>query len=140
MFVNNDSAENASGAEATVVGTAGGGRGAVNKGVDPNGAPGVVGVGGVGRFNAPGTRLAEDDEDALESGGQEGGPTKLGVFGYARLETGYVEADDDETIGCPDAVIYGVSNEDVAAADGDITEEPGVDAVDFADRLLTLNK
>lgn len=132
MFVSNDSAENGCGAEATVVGTAGGGNGAVNIGDDPNGAPGVVGVGGLGR-----PRLDDGDEDALESGGHEGGPTKFGVFGYARLETGYVEPADD-VIGCPGAG-YGVSNEGAMgkAADG-ITEEPGVDAVDFADKLLTL--
>jgi hypothetical protein len=53
LFVNNDSAENGCGVEATVVGTAGGGNGAVNKGDDPNGAPGVVDDGGVGRFIAP---------------------------------------------------------------------------------------
>jgi hypothetical protein len=37
--------------------------------------------------------------------------------------------------------LYGVNNEGVMgkAADG-ITEEPGVDAVDFADKLLTLKK
>lgn len=99
LFVNNDSVENGCGVEATVVGTAGGGNGAVNKG-DPKEAPGVVGVGGVGRFNERSTRPVDDDEDAFDSGGQEGGPTKLGVFGYARLETGYVEV-DDETIGCP---------------------------------------
>lgn len=92
----NDSAENESGADATDVGTAGGGKGAVNKGDEPNGAP-EFGVGGVGR---PGAWLGEGDEDALDSGGQEGGPAMLGVFGYARLETGYVEA-ADETMGCP---------------------------------------
>lgn len=37
-------------------------------------------------------------------------------------------------------VLYGVSKEGVAALDGGITEEPGVDAVDFADKLLTLEK
>ena len=141
MFDNNDSAENERGVEATDVGTGcGGGNGAVNKGDDPNGAP-EFGVGGVGRLNEPGTILVDGDEDALdESGGQEGGPTKLCVFGYARLETGYVEA-VDETIAWPGAVLYGVNNEDVlekAAADGGITEEPGVVAVDFADKLLTL--
>lgn len=35
LFVSNDSAENGCGTEATEVGTAGGGRGAVNKGDDP---------------------------------------------------------------------------------------------------------
>lgn len=123
--------------EATVVGTAGGGSGAVNRGDDPKGAPGVVGVGGVGRLIAPGTRLVDGDEDALDSDGHDGGPTKPGAFGYARLETGYGEADDD-AMGCPGMVLYGVSKEGVAAVDGGITEEPGVDAVDFADKLLTL--
>jgi hypothetical protein len=92
LLVISDSAEKESGAEATVVGTAGGGSGAVNNGDEPNGAP-VLEMGGVGRLSAPGTRLDEGDEDALESGGQEG------VFGYARLETGYVVA--DETMGAP---------------------------------------
>jgi hypothetical protein len=78
LFVNNDSAEKESGAEeATVVGTAGGGSGAVNKGDDPNGAPGVVGIGGVGRFIVPGTRLVDGDEDALDSGCHDGGPAML---------------------------------------------------------------
>jgi hypothetical protein len=105
----------------------------VNKGDDPNGAPG--GPGGVGRL-----RLAEGDGDALESGGHDGGPTMPGVFGYARLDTGYVEAADDDVMG-PLVGLYGVNNEGVMgkAADG-ITEEPGVDAVDFADKLLTLEK
>ena len=42
-------------------------------------------------------------------------------------------------MGCPLVELYGVNNEGVMgkAADG-ITEEPGVDAVDFADKLLTL--
>jgi hypothetical protein len=35
--------------------------------------------------------------------------------------------------------LYGV-NEGVVAADCGITEEPGVEAVDFADRLLKLKK
>lgn len=99
LFVINDSAENESGADATDVGTAGGGNGAVNKGDDPNWAP-ELDVGGVGRPCEPGTWLDEGDEDALDSGGHEGGPAILGVFGYARLETGYVEAADD-TMGCP---------------------------------------
>lgn len=135
MFVNNDSAENGCGAEVAVVGTAGGGKGAVNSCDDPNGA---VDVGGVGRPNEPGTTLVEgDDEDALDSGGHDGGATRLGAFGYARLETGYV-AVDDEAIDCPGDALYGASNEAVAVADGGITEEPGVDAVDFVDKLLTL--
>lgn len=100
MFVNNDSAENGCGAEATEVGTAGGGKGAVNIGDVPNGAPGVVEVGGVGRLSDPGTSDVDGDEDELEWGVQDGGPPRLGVFGYARLETGYVEA-DDEVIGWP---------------------------------------
>lgn len=138
LFVNNDSAEKGCGAEATDVGTAGGGKGAVNKGDDPNGAPGVVDVGGVGRLSDPGTRFVDGEEDAFECGAQDGGPTRLGVFGYARLETGYVEP-ADEVISCPGALLYGVNNEGVMgkAAVG-ITEEPGVDAVDFADKLLTL--
>jgi hypothetical protein len=39
--------------------------------------------------------------------------------------------------------LKGVSNEgelENPAADGGITEDPGVDAVDFADKLLTLLK
>jgi hypothetical protein len=92
LLVISDSAEKDSGAVATDVGTAGGGRGAVNRGDDPKGAPALE-IGGVGRLSGPGTRLDEGDEDALESGGQEG------VFGYARLETGYVVA--DETMGAP---------------------------------------
>jgi hypothetical protein len=98
LFVINDSAENESGADATDVGTAGGGNGAVNRGEDPKGAP-EFDVGGVGRPSEPGTRL-DEGEGALDSGGQDGGPVMLGVFGYARLETGYVEAADD-TMGCP---------------------------------------
>lgn len=133
LFVINDSAENESGADATLVGTAGGGRGAVNNGDDPNGAL-ELDIGGVGRPKEPGTRFDEGDEDALESGGHEG------VFGYARLETGYVEGADD-AIGAPEVLLKGVSNEgelENPAADGGITEDPGVDAVDFADKLLTL--
>jgi hypothetical protein len=103
LFVINDSAENESGADATVVGTAGGGNGAVNKGEDPKGAP-ELGVGGVGRPSEPGTKLDEGDEDALDSGGHEGGPAILGVFGYARLETGYVEVADD-TMGPPGGLL-----------------------------------
>lgn len=133
MFVNNDSAENGCGAEATLVGTAGGGRGAVNKGDDPNGLPGVADVGGVGRFNDPGTRLDEGDEEALESGGHDGPPPE-GVFGYARLEAGYDETDE----GCPG---YWVNNDGVKGrAAGGITEEPGIEADDFADKLLTLEE
>jgi hypothetical protein len=97
LFVINDSAEKESGADATDVGTAGGGNGAVNKGDVPNGAPELE-IGGVGRPSEPGTRFDEGDEDALESGGQEG------VFGYARLETGYVEIADD-TMGAPDELL-----------------------------------
>lgn len=104
LFVNNDSAENGCGAEATDVGTAGGGNGAVNKGDVPNGAPGVVGVGGVGRLSDPGTSDVDGDEDVLECGVHEGGPPRPGVFGYARLETGYVEA-ADEVIGWPGATL-----------------------------------
>lgn len=140
MFVNNDSAEKGCGAEATDVGTAGGGKGAVNKGDDPNGAPGLVDVGGVGRFSDPGTRLVEGDDDALECGAHDGGPTRLGAFGYARLETGYGDDAADDVLSCPGALLlYGGNNEGVMgeAAVG-ITEEPGVDAVDFADKLLTL--
>lgn len=138
MLVNSDSAENGCGVEATVVGTAGGGRGAVNKGDDPNGAPGVVDVGGVGLFNEP-ERLADGDDDALDIGGHDGAaPIEPGVFGYARLDTGYVETADD-VMGWP--ALYGVINDGVMGkAAGGITEEPGIDAVDFADKLLTLIK
>lgn len=106
LFVNNDSAENGCGAEAADVGTAGGGNGAVNIGDDPNGTPGVVEVGGVGRLSDPGTSDVDGDEDgALEWGVQDGGPPRLwGVFGYARLETVYVEA-ADEVIGWPGATL-----------------------------------
>jgi hypothetical protein len=99
LFVINDSAENESGADATDVGTAGGGNGAVKRGDDPKGAPEFC-DGGLGRPSEPGPRFDEGDEDALDSGGHDGCPTILGVFGYARLETGYVEA-ADETMGCP---------------------------------------
>jgi hypothetical protein len=95
LFVINDSAEKESGADATVVGTAGGGKGAVNKGEFPNGAPELE-IGGVGRLSEPATRF-DDGEDALDSGGQ-------GVFGYARLETGYVEVADD-TMGAPEELL-----------------------------------
>lgn len=42
-------------------------------------------------------------------------------------------------MGCPGELLYGVNNDGVRdkAAVG-ITEEPGVDAVDFADKLLIL--
>lgn len=100
MFVINDSAEKESGADAELVGTAGGGKGAVNNGDDPNGAPELE-LGGVGRLSGDGTRFDDGDEDALESVGQEGGPAIVGVFGYARLETGYVEVADD-TMGAPE--------------------------------------
>lgn len=88
-------------------------------------------------MSEPGTIL--DDGEALESGVQGGGPTSDGVFGYARLETGYVEPAVDPN-DWPGVLLYGPNIEDVRdkAAVG-ITEEPGVDAVDFADKLLILN-
>lgn len=103
MFVNNDSAEKGCGAEATLVGTAGGGRGAANSGEDPNGPPGVADVGGVGLLSDPGPMLVEGDDAALESGGQGGAPTEPGVFGYARLDTGYVDTAGE--VGCPVEVL-----------------------------------
>lgn len=102
MFVNNDSAENGCGAEATLVGTAGGGKGAVKRGEDPKGPPGVAEVGGVGLLSEPGM-LVEGDDAALESGGQGGAPTEPGVFGYARLDTGYVDTAGE--VGCPVEVL-----------------------------------
>lgn len=139
MFVNNDSAEKGCGAEATDVGTAGGGKGAVNRGDDPNGPPGAADVGGVGLPNDPGPRLDEGDDAALESGGQGGAPTEPGVFGYARLDTGYVDTAGE--VGCPVEVLYGVRSDGVRGrAAGGITEEPGMAAVDFADKLLTLSR
>lgn len=104
LLVSNDSAENGCGADETVVGTAGGGNGAVNKGDDPYGTPGAVCAGGVGRFNDEPCMLDAGNEDALEIGGHaDGGGTRLVVFGYARLEIGYVFA--DETIEAPRAVL-----------------------------------
>lgn len=95
------------------MGTAGGGRGAANSELAPNGgAPGVVGVlpadcidgGGVGLVNE--LLLVAGDNCAFDSGGQPGGPVV--VFGYARLDGGIGAAVDEyddvdeagEGIGC----------------------------------------
>lgn len=137
MF-NNDSVEKGCGVVVAVVGCEVGGNGAVNKGDCPNDRPGVEEFAKLGRFKDPATRFVVDDEETLERGDHDDDPNKLGVFGYVKLETEYVEA-ADEVIGWPLAELNGASSDGDGAADG-ITGELSVEAVGFADKLPTLNE
>lgn len=106
-----------------------------------DGTPDAGAFGRLGRFKDPGTRFdGGADVDTLESGDHDDDPIKLGVFGYVKLETEYVDVVDD-VIGCPLAELNGVSNEGelVGAAVG-ITGELSVEAVGFPDKLPTLMK
>lgn len=133
MLFNKDSVENGCGAVVAVVCCDVGGKGAVNRGDDPNDGPGGFGI--LGRFKDPCTRFVDVDDDTLESGDQEDEPNKLGVFGYVKLETEYV----DEVIGWALAELKVVINDgDIVAVTDGITGELSVDG--FADKLPTLEE
>lgn len=110
----------------------------MKRGDGPKDDDGVFGR--LGRPKDPGTRFVGADEDPLEIGDHDDDPNKLGVFGYVKLETEYVDV-VDAVMGWPLAELNGVINEGeiVGAADG-ITGELSVEAGAFADKLPTLKR
>lgn len=93
MLFNNDSVEKGCGVVVAVVCCDVGGKGAVNKGDGPN--DDADGFCKLGRFNDPGTRFDGVDDGTLDNGDQDDDPNKLGVFGYVKLETEYVDVVDE---------------------------------------------